>query len=98
MAVRHHLPHCLHSRLVAKTLTWRTIGLATLFTLSLALTGSPVVSGTLTLAYHLVNTLLYYVHERAWERQGASLKAVATSIIAFAAFTSLLAWLTLAAP
>ena len=98
MAARDALLHCLRSRLVAKTLTWRTIGVATLFALSLALTGSPVVSGTLTLAYHLINTLLYYVHERAWEGLRASLRTVAASTTAFATFTLILAWLALSAP
>ena len=86
------------SRLLAKTMTWRAIGIATLFTLSFALTGSPIASGTLALTYHLVSTLLYYLHERAWEGQGPSPRALMASVVLFAALTLALAWLASLAP
>jgi len=85
-------------RLLAKTMTWRSIGVATLFTMSLIMTGSPMVSGTLALVYHLVSALLYYAHERAWEGRGPSLRTLAASTILFAALTLSLIWLASLAP
>lgn len=103
MAARTHglllkLNNALSSRLLTKTLTWRSIGIATLFIISLAMTGSPMVSGMLALVYHVVNTLLYYFHEKAWEGQGSSLRSLMASVAVFTVLTLTLAWLASLSP
>ncbi|GEM_PF-3565546 len=85
-------------RALAKTFSWKVLGVLMLFAVSYLLTGSPVASGTIALTYHLLNTLAYYVHEKAWEDVNPSKRVLALSLAFFVASTLMLAWLTLYYP
>ncbi|PCN50489.1 hypothetical protein B6U99_04205 [Candidatus Geothermarchaeota archaeon ex4572_27] len=88
----------LDSRALAKTFYWKVLGVVMLFAVSYALTGSPVASGTIALAYHLLNTLAYYVYEKAWEELRPSARSLKISAASFLACTVLLAWLAFTCP
>ena len=49
-----------------KTLTFAAVHMAVAFLVGYALTGSAAVGGALALVEPLVNTVAYYLHERAW--------------------------------
>jgi uncharacterized membrane protein len=57
-----------HHRSLVKTITWRIIGSTSAATIAYIVTGSVTVSGTIGAVHLVVNTLLYWVHERAWAR------------------------------
>ena len=57
-------------RALAKTLTWRFFATATTILIAFIFTGSFVVSlgiGTLEV---ILKTILYYIHEKVWDRVG----------------------------
>lgn len=49
-----------------KTLTFAAVHMTVAFFVGYALTGSVAVGGALALVEPLVNTVAYYLHERAW--------------------------------
>ncbi len=51
-----------------KSFTWRIIGIIILLLLSYAVTGSIAKASLITLLFHLIRVILYYVHERVWEK------------------------------
>ncbi len=53
-----------------KTLTFAILHFTTAFLIVYALTGSVVIGGTVALIEPLCNTLVFFLHERAWERFG----------------------------
>lgn len=53
-----------------KTLTFAAVHMAVAFGVGYALTGSAAVGGALALVEPLVNTVAYYLHERAWRLYG----------------------------
>ncbi|MBA1274056.1 DUF2061 domain-containing protein [Pseudomonas azotifigens] len=53
-----------------KTLTFAILHFATAFLVVYALTGSFVIGGTVALIEPLCNTVVFYLHERAWSRFG----------------------------
>lgn len=53
-------------RHIAKTITWRITGTSATFLIAYILTGDFGVAGTIGLAQVIVNTVLYYIHERVW--------------------------------
>ena len=55
-------------RSLAKTLTWRITGSASTFTIAYLITGSFGVSSVIAFVQMAVNTVLYWLHERAWAR------------------------------
>jgi len=55
-------------RSLAKTLTWRITGSASTFTIAYMVTGSFGVSSLVAVIQMCVNTVLYWLHERAWTR------------------------------
>ena len=55
-------------RSLAKTLTWRITGSASTFTIAYLITGSFGVSSVIAFVQMGVNTVLYWLHERAWAR------------------------------
>lgn len=57
-------------RPLIKTLTFAVLHFATAFTVVYALTGSLVIGGAVALIEPLCNTLVFYLHERAWQRFG----------------------------
>ena len=57
-----------NGRSLAKTLTWRITGSASTFTIADLITGSFGVSSVIAFVQMAVNTVLYWLHERAWAR------------------------------
>ena len=55
-------------RSVAKTLSWRITGSLATFGISFLITGNLAISGTIAIIQITVNTLLYFVHERIWNK------------------------------
>jgi uncharacterized membrane protein len=55
-----------HSRSVAKAVTWRLTGSIDTFILSLLITGSIKIAGSISLVEMVTKILLFYLHERAW--------------------------------
>ena len=55
-------------RTIAKTVSWRIIGIVTIFLATYLLGGTIQVSIGLTVINLTVITLLYYFHERVWQR------------------------------
>ena len=55
-------------RSFAKTVSWRITGSASTFAISYIILGDASLSGTIAVIQLTVNTLLYFVHERLWNR------------------------------
>jgi sulfate adenylyltransferase large subunit len=53
-------------RSLAKAVSWRVIGSLVTFLVAYAVTGSPKIAVTLTVAEILTKIAIYYVHEQAW--------------------------------
>lgn len=49
-----------------KTMTFAVVHFSVAFGVATALTGSPLIGGLIALVEPALNTLAYYVHERAW--------------------------------
>ena len=57
-----------HSRSFAKALSWRITGTIDTMILSWLVTGSFKLAATISFAEVATKSLLYYLHERAWQR------------------------------
>ena len=55
-------------RSAVKALTWRIIGTVDTFLLSLIITKEPVTAGAIAGLEVLTKTILYYFHERGWNK------------------------------
>ena len=55
-------------RSLVKTISWRITGSGATFLISYAVLGSISVSGTIAAIQLTFNTVLYFVHERVWDR------------------------------
>ena len=55
-------------RSLVKTASWRITGSTATFAISYAVLGDVAVSGTIAIIQLTFNTLLYFVHERVWNR------------------------------
>lgn len=55
---------------MAKTLSFAAVHMSVAFGVGYAMTGSLAVGGALALVEPLVNTLAYFLHERAWSLLG----------------------------
>jgi uncharacterized membrane protein len=55
-------------RSLIKTISWRVTGSTATFLISYAILGNIAVSGTIALIQLTFNTLLYFIHERVWNR------------------------------
>lgn len=55
-------------RSVAKTISWRITGTGSTFLISYAILGDATVSVTIAVIQLTFNTLLYFVHERIWNK------------------------------
>lgn len=55
-------------RSLVKTVSWRITGSTATFAISYAVLGDFAMSGTIALIQLSFNTLLYFVHERVWNR------------------------------
>ena len=59
-----------HARSWAKSVVWRIIGIIILGGISYAITHNWEQTTVITVIFHSVRLVLYYYHERAWERIG----------------------------
>jgi uncharacterized membrane protein len=57
-----------HTRAWVKSFVWRLIGIVILGVISLKVTGSLKEMSLITLLFHSIRVVLYYVHERIWEK------------------------------
>jgi uncharacterized membrane protein len=55
-------------RSIVKTISWRITGSTATFIISYAILGDITVSGTIAAIQLTANTLLYFVHERIWNK------------------------------
>jgi uncharacterized membrane protein len=55
-------------RSAIKAITWRIIGTADTFLLSWFITKKPVTAGAIASFEVLTKTILYYFHERGWDK------------------------------
>lgn len=65
-----------HLRSWTKSITWRIIGIVILGVLAWLVTGNWGQTTVITLTFHVIRFVLYYFHERAWERIGWGRKRV----------------------
>jgi uncharacterized membrane protein len=55
-------------RSLAKTVSWRVTGSASTFTIAYLVTGSAGISSGIAVIQMIVNTFLYWFHERVWNK------------------------------
>ncbi len=55
-------------RSLVKTISWRITGSGATFLIAYLLTGNFAVAGVIGLTQMVTNTILYYVHERVWNK------------------------------
>lgn len=51
-----------------KTVSWRVTGSTSTAIIAWVVTGDLMAAGTLAVIQAIVNTMLYYIHERIWNR------------------------------
>jgi len=56
------------ARSALKAMTWRIIGTADTFVISWAITKEPVTAGAIASFEVFTKTILYYFHERGWNK------------------------------
>jgi len=57
-----------NARSLAKTVTWRVTGSTAAIIIAYVVTGSISVSSVIGITHLIVNTFLYWVHERVWAK------------------------------
>ena len=57
-------------RSLVKTVSWRLTGSGATFLISYAIAGNFAVAGTIAVIQLISNTVLYFVHERIWNKIG----------------------------
>jgi uncharacterized membrane protein len=57
-------------RSLVKTVSWRLTGSGATFVISYLIAGNFAVAGTIAMIQLVANTMLYFVHERIWNRIG----------------------------
>jgi uncharacterized membrane protein len=55
-------------RSVVKSITWRVIGIILLGAIAYVITGDLTEMTVITILFHGIRLVLYYYHERLWER------------------------------
>ena len=65
-----------HTRSIAKALTWRLVGALDTFIISFFVTGHITVSLYISGAEFLTKTVLYYVHERVWQKTSLGMRKI----------------------
>jgi uncharacterized membrane protein len=55
-------------RSLVKTISWRITGSGATFLIAYLLTGNFAVAGAIGITQIITNTILYYVHERIWNK------------------------------
>ena len=56
------------TRSLVKTISWRVTGSGATFAISYVVLGDFSVAGTIAITQVTLNTILYYVHERIWNK------------------------------
>ena len=56
------------TRSLVKTISWRITGSGATFAISYLVLGDFSVAGTIAITQVTLNTILYYIHERIWNR------------------------------
>jgi uncharacterized membrane protein len=57
-------------RSLVKTVSWRLTGSGATFLISYLIAGNFAVAGTIAVIQLVLNTVLYFLHERLWNRIG----------------------------
>jgi uncharacterized membrane protein len=57
-----------NKRSVVKAVSWRITGSTATFLIAYTLTGNFAVAGAIGIAQLVSNTILYYIHERIWNK------------------------------
>lgn len=55
-----------NKRSLAKTITWRITGSSATFLIAYIITGNLAAAGVIGVTQMVLNTVLYYIHERLW--------------------------------
>lgn len=55
-------------RSLAKTISWRVTGSGATFLITFLVSGDVKIAGTVALIQITANTLLYFLHERVWNK------------------------------
>ena len=55
-------------RSLAKTISWRITGSGATFLITYLISGNVVMAGSVAVTQMIANTILYYAHERVWNR------------------------------
>jgi uncharacterized membrane protein len=55
-------------RSIVKTVSWRITGSSATFLIAYILTGNFAVAGVIGVTQMISNTILYYIHERLWNK------------------------------
>ena len=55
-------------RSLIKTITWRITGSGATFGISYLISGNFVIAGSIATIQLVTNTVLYFIHERVWNR------------------------------
>jgi uncharacterized membrane protein len=55
-------------RSLVKTISWRITGSSATFAIAYVMTGSFAIAGIIGVTQMISNTILYYLHERTWNR------------------------------
>jgi len=58
------------TRSLVKTVSWRLIVLTTAFLISWIITSDLILSVQISITLNLFNMVLYYIHERTWNKIG----------------------------
>jgi uncharacterized membrane protein len=56
------------TRSLAKTVSWRITGSLATFLISYLILGNFLVAGSIAVIQITVNTILYFIHERVWNK------------------------------
>lgn len=65
-----------NKRSIVKTITWRVTGSGATFLISFLISESIAMAGTIAITQLIANTVLYYIHERIWNKSNWGRKDV----------------------
>ena len=57
-------------RSLVKTISWRLTGSSATFLIAYLIAGNVSIAGTIAIIQLTANTILYYIHERIWNKIG----------------------------
>jgi len=63
-------------RSIVKTISWRFTGSFATFIILYLMTGSLALSGTIAIIQIIANTVLYFIHERIWNKISWGIKKI----------------------